>query len=836
MSGYFEHISYKYGRHTTSVLKQYINTHKTITHKQTENRFLLKCKNYGIYPKHITNITINVNKNFNKNNNNTHKQLTNILNNFHYKILKLEISDNYKTINVKQKLKTALEKDLKQQLTEHEYDEFMNIQLTTQYNIKNAREITHNNKFDRLLNEFKQKLGIKINHDWIINHTNIHFPEECRWILSLGQKFALPTQKNNINIINIIADFEQCFSHYKTEKEKETAREILSHNLNTNIRNNNTNQIDRYILKIYDDTLRIMKRHKNEIIITKSDKGNKTVILYKKDYIDKMNSLLDDKTTYKPIRTDPTDKLMRKNNSIVNDLYNKKHIDMYTKARLTCNAANAPQLYGQPKIHKPDVPMRPISASYELPAYNISKYMGQILKNIIQTNYNIKNAYQLKEQIQHIPIEEDDMLISLDVVSLFTNVPTYLAIKIIIKKWETIKNHTDIPKNQFIHILEFCLKDNNYFKFNNKIYSQNYGMPMGNPLSPIIAGIVLDDLLEYTLENLITQNIHVKYITKYVDDFFAIIKQKDKANIVKEFNYYHNKLKFTLEEEQHNRLNFLDTTIHKLDNKLILNWYTKDISSGRIINFYSNHDPIQKKNTIKNIIKKALDISDEKFHQNNINKLTNILTQNNYPHKYINHMIKLIIHENKNKTQNTQTNNQPTNPEDTPKTFYASIPFIPTLTNRKNIRNMINIDNLKIASRPNQTLNRLFNTQKTKTNVQKQHNVVYQINCKGNNKQQCNKIYIGQTKRQVDIRMKEHKRTIELKTKTTALAQHATGNNHSFDFDNITILEKETKTNKRLTLESLHIKKNIDKAVNKKEDSDDISNTYNINLTKRQDF
>lgn len=93
--------------------------------------------------------------------------------------------------------------------------------------------------------------------------------------------------------------------------------------------------------------------------------------------------------------------------------------------------------------------------------------------------------------------------------------------------------------------------------------------------------------------------------------------------------------------------------------------------------------------------------------------------------------------------------------------IFASLPYIPTLINRKNVRNIINSDTLKIASRPNQTLNRLFNTQKTKTNKQKQHSVVYQLQCKGNNRQQCNKIYIGQTKRQLYIRIKEHKWSIE---------------------------------------------------------------------------
>ena len=51
-------------------------------------------------------------------------------------------------------------------------------------------------------------------------------------------------------------------------------------------------------------------------------------------------------------------------------------------------------------------------------------------------------------------------------------------------------------------------------------------MPMGNPLSPTIADIVLDTLQDNVTSELKEQNIEIQLITKYVDDIFAIINKK----------------------------------------------------------------------------------------------------------------------------------------------------------------------------------------------------------------------------------------------------------------------------------------------------------------------
>jgi len=57
--------------------------------------------------------------------------------------------------------------------------------------------------------------------------------------------------------------------------------------------------------------------------------------------------------------------------------------------------------------------------------------------------------------------------------------------------------------------------DSTFFTFNNKIYKQKFGTPMGSPLSPIIADLVLQDLERRTLEIF---GVEVPFYFRYVDD------------------------------------------------------------------------------------------------------------------------------------------------------------------------------------------------------------------------------------------------------------------------------------------------------------------------------
>ena len=61
-------------------------------------------------------------------------------------------------------------------------------------------------------------------------------------------------------------------------------------------------------------------RNDKDIVILPADKGRVTVVMDKNDYTDKMDTLVNDKQTYEPLKRDPTPALQRRLNGKLLDL------------------------------------------------------------------------------------------------------------------------------------------------------------------------------------------------------------------------------------------------------------------------------------------------------------------------------------------------------------------------------------------------------------------------------------------------------------------------------------------------------------------------------------
>ena len=106
---------------------------------------------------------------------------------------------------------------------------------------------------------------------------------------------------------------------------------------------------------------------------------------------------------------------------------------------------------------------------------------------------NIRSSRSLREELSQISLEEQFVLVSFDLVALFTSIHVTFAIETIERRWAELDGiHTAIKEDTFFDILSFCLK-NGYCQFES-VFSQVHGVAMGNPLSPIIADLVLDQL------------------------------------------------------------------------------------------------------------------------------------------------------------------------------------------------------------------------------------------------------------------------------------------------------------------------------------------------------
>jgi hypothetical protein len=114
------------------------------------------------------------------------------------------------------------------------------------------------------------------------------------------------------------------------------------------------------------------------------------------------------------------------------------------------------------------------------------------------------------------------------------------------------------------------------------------------------------------------------------------------------FNSFHPRMQFTVERGG-DKINFLDITIIKNDNILIVVWYHKPTFSGRYLNFLTAHPLSQKRGTIMGMVDRAFLLSDLKFHKKNIEFIVDTLLTNDYPafiFETINSRLKSLIHKN----------------------------------------------------------------------------------------------------------------------------------------------------------------------------------------------
>ena len=86
-------------------------------------------------------------------------------------------------------------------------------------------------------------------------------------------------------------------------------------------------------------------------------------------------------------------------------------------------------------------------------------------------------------------------------MSLFTKVPTDETLAVVRDKLAAdplLEEHTCIPIDNLMEMLTFCL-ETTYLGMGSDIYRQEEGLPMGSPLSPLLANIYMEYFEEMAL-------------------------------------------------------------------------------------------------------------------------------------------------------------------------------------------------------------------------------------------------------------------------------------------------------------------------------------------------
>jgi len=245
------------------------------------------------------------------------------------------------------------------------------------------------------------------------------------------------------------------------------------------------------------------------------------------------------------------------------------------------------------------------------------------------------------------------------------------------------------------------------------------------------------------------------------------------------------------------RTNFLDVTIITImnNNRFIFDWHQKLSASGRFLNFHSHHPIAHKKSIVMNFTDKIFFLSHPLFHQKNLKNIINNLINNGYHIKFIFTTITQRLKYNFCKN-NSNSNIMICNKD--PKMF-LTVPFIVSINMTVNA--IAKKFHLKLSYSIPNNLRNFIKTGKDYLDFLSHNCVVYLIPCKD-----CDATYVGQTKRQLNTRIKEHKSDINRnKLSLSAITRHRIESHHKFDWGNIKILDQEPSYNKRLISEMIHI-------------------------------
>ena len=687
---------------------------------------------------------------------------------------------------------------------------------------------THDKKLKNLFNkEEESRQQRKVPRNIVHNFSSYTLTPEETHILTYGLDHHIEAKMDSNDIKT---EFEAMF--YQLDKQFKDLPTSEKDTMKSKIRRTCENYTNLPSKSNYEDTIKKLAKNK-AVVILRQDKGRGVVIMDRTKYVQKCLSQLETPNFMK-LDTDPTHTFEKTVQTALQNI--KKAIGEEEYKKIYPSGSNPGKFYGTGKMHKlsedderninnvDKLPLRPIVSNIGTATYNLSKYLAQLLAPLGNSRYTVPSTEEFINRVREMRPQSNRIMISFDVVSLFTNVPLEKTIDIILKKiYQDKLIKTKIKRADMKKLLYLCTKEG-HFTFNDEVYMQTDGVMMGSPLGSLIANIFMCELENHLVPTL--GNV-LEGWTRYVDDTFAFIEPGTTQDVLQKLNSYDPKIQFTFETENNRTIPFLDVLIRRTrDNQLETTVYRKKTNNGIYMNWNSHSPQSWKIGTLKNLIRRAAMIcSQPEDLQREINHLEKVFCETN---EYPTSIVKRIIEEERSRRQQRQreetteppaTNNQEEEEEEEEeeKVIYVNLPYAGT--NGENLLKKLRQDiekksrNLKIRVTYTPTkLGSMF-VVKDKTKMEHLHNVTYHIEC-GNKK--CDADYTGQTKCRIIKRTIQHNRN----DNASHVLIHSKATKHRrVSMKNVKILGRRYRSDfKRRISESLYIKE-LKPKLNKQKDA-----------------
>lgn len=711
------------------------------------------------------------------------------------KALLFEIKSKSYKIN---KLKKVL--PINKQYLLFQFRSVNSLELFNEWQIKFHKRMTHFRNYVSQRHQIKlREIGYSIDTTRrVFNFSSYVLNSTERELLEKGPSFV-PTPKMDRNhILDHKTETELFYNrlpksctnennYKKLSEDLKISSEILFRNVRKCAENN--------LMTDENEALNRLKCQKS-LIITKSDKVSKFVILDKRDYINSAQRFIQ-ANNYIHSNGDNNLKCYNAIKYQINKM--KDILNETERDQMLPNGNRTPILYFLPKIHKEkpfhQLKLRPIVSFYNSYSYNCGKFLGMKIENILENKFRVKDSFDFVQKILSFQpdfIKNNDVtLLTLDVNNLYPSLPVK---EIIPQLSEDLSKQFKFPAENLEKLMELCLIKPS-FRFYEEYFTQPKGVAMGSPMSPAFS--------EYFMQKLESKFVpdynDILFYCRYVDDVFIILKSTSNIqNILDRMNSWHSDITFVIAGVNKTRINFLDIDVIQNGNHFETTIYRKIQHPLKFTEFNSWSPRKFKSNLITSLLYRANKIcSTEKLYQEEKQCLEKCLQNSGYT---INSSRNIIKHGEQHISKLKFFG-----PLERP--IYFGIDYFGK--NSKTFENDVrfifnkvkpNGSKLVFYHKKEKNLANIFSTNYKHFGNDNGKSGVYKISCLD-----CDKSYIGQTGRSFAIRLNEHKLFKGEKGKY-ATFDHITQFHHNLDFVNSHIIKTEYRNDRRLIFESLLMK------------------------------
>jgi hypothetical protein len=313
------------------------------------------------------------------------------------------------------------------------------------------------------------------------------------------------------------------------------------------------------------------------ITIKPADKNLGLAMVSTEWYTAELRSMLADRVTYKPVRSDAaamkklkTGLLMELKELAVKHkpalhAWSPVHADAihkYLNERVKTDAS-VPHIYLLIKVHKPKgLCGRPIVPSHSwltTPASKLADHLLQEIWKKADIPHIVKDTKSLVVELEKLPLpSRDGVFMTADIGSLYTNIDTKMGLDLV-RRFLTEQNVEPAHIVLIMALLAFVM-NNSYLQFGHHVYLQVDGTAMGTSVAPTYANIVVYMLERDVIADMSKRGLYMYF--RFLDDIFAYLVASLESELRDRLNALHPKLKFDFVTTA-SEAAFLDLCIHK---------------------------------------------------------------------------------------------------------------------------------------------------------------------------------------------------------------------------------------------------------------------------------